>query len=306
MKKIISALLITAMLCSMAVVSASAAVLKNETYDNPEITWHSLGNYYVEEGRLIGDDSAKCFQGADTNEADGLEYFTVGHGDGVFNQAVDMKYTLSAEPDESKDGSNRNFGITYVTDVTCVIDNGMGASGANTRLFLEFVYSWNDGKFYLCNTINSTDFASVALVEGVEKQIAADGEDFTMGMSVTENRVRCYYNDELIFDYTDEDGDLGLVNADNLDLGMIPFNWNNGNIISIDTLTIADAGDLYPLNAEGDDQTPPAEGGDDQTPPAEGGDDTVAPPTGDVVFVVIAAMVIALGSAIIVKKVSVR
>ncbi len=246
MKKIISALLITAMICSMAVISASAAVLRYDSMDSMEDTaeWILLGSWYNEDGCLKGDDPAKCFQGVEPDEDNYADtgWITYGYGTGVFPQAVDIKYTLSAEWDDFTDGTNRNFAMTYCTDVPVAL-------GTGNRLFLSFAYDWNQGKFYLVNGFGSYT-AETALCDPVEKEIVADGEFFAMGMSVTENRVRCYYNNELIFDYTDEEGVLGLVDAENSDLGVLPFCWNNQNLISIDNITYADACDIYPLDGE--------------------------------------------------------
>ncbi len=291
MKRIISALLIAVMLCSMAAMSASAAVIKTEEFDDLEsvAVWLYPGNAYTEDGLLIGDASARAMQGIAVDQDPDGEWMT--GGEGTFPAKCDVQWVLKSELDDTQDGTNRNWSFAYHSD-------GPVPDGGST-LTLRFTYNWTDGKFYLCNEVNNDPGAEgTNAMEPVEKEIVADGEFFKMGMSVEDNRVRFFYNDELIFDYQGtEEQKIGTLPS-------LIFTWNTQCIYSIDKLVVTDTYDLYPATAAGDNGGD--NGGDVTPPPAEGGDDTVAPPTGDATFVVIVAMAIALGSAIIVKKVSAR
>ena len=164
-----------------------------------------------------------------------------------------------------------------------------------------------------------------------------------MGISVNKGNIRCFYNDELIFNFADPSNDLLIAHEITS-----PFLfWQDGNFIQISNITVGDYGAIYPeipdvpvqtqapVNTEAtttretttaisvvdktDDSgnvVTDAEGNkvtetviiteapaDTNTGAVQGGNSSN---TGDVTFIVVAAMVATLGCALIVRKVSVK
>ncbi len=227
MKKIISALLIATMLCSMVVMSVSVSADSGsfvDNFDDAEFTnsWMpGHDNLYVENGYLIGTSGARAWQGAGEGDAK--------DGPGYTPALFEAQWTISAVLDEGQDaGAQRDFGYAY-----CTYDE----TGAQ-RNIANFFYNWGEGKFYLGNGLLNPTGDDAQLMPAVEKAIVADGETFTLGMRVDLDRIRCYYNDEVIFDYKAEGKSIGL------DKSLI-FSWNTGNKITADKFQVAEPGTLY-------------------------------------------------------------
>ena len=337
MKRIISVLMILAMLASVLCFSTSAATTYlNVNFKTPEeFTTHFIpGAFYQEEGVLFGYSEARALQSNYEASEDTYKWYT-------FDQSI----TLAIADDELND-EDRFVSLVYCND-------NLNAYGrAEGVVYMGFYYDVDERQFEFGNGLEYTTDNLEMLMEPVKMEIDTEsGEEFiTLGMSIEEGRIRCFYNDQLIFDLNDTAGDWLIAKECNS-----PFVfWQNGNFNQITNITVAEHGALYPATnaAEGESTTAATQGGavvtttakpvetttrieqvevtDDQgnTVTDESGNKvtetvviTDAPvadtntgavqggsssSTGDVTFVVIAALVATIGCALIVRKVNVQ
>ena len=333
MKKLLSALLIATMLMSIVCVSVSAdegALYIDENFTSMESFMQNFiaGAFYVEDGLLFGYNEARTFMSNYTNEN---TFFDNGPTTWL---TYDSVVELAIAEDEFADPEAREICISYCND------NPYYEGRTDGRMFLNFVYVKATGEFMLTHGgVGSTSEEEILDVP-VPMEIAEDGEFFKLGMSVSKGRVRCFYNDQLIFDFVDTANDclIGHVIES-------PFLlWNTNNFVQVKNVKIASDGYLFPLDetvdttvgteapvdsteateapADSDEATEaPADSDEAPEAPADSNEapeateapeaDTVgttgtqqpSTSTGDATFVVVAAMVAALGSALIVKKV---
>lgn len=327
MKKIISALLIIAMMFSVAAVSASAAGLHvNMNFDSLD-TFSSIfmaGQFYMDDSDrlLYGYSEARALQ---TQYDDEPGYFLPSTYCWL---TYDMSVTMCIADDDMMD-RDRFVNLVYCNDN---LQYNMLRDG---RQYLAFGYDVQNRCFRLSEGWNVVEDEG-QLMTPVPMEIDTDGEEFfTMGMSIDKNRIRCFYNDKLIFDFVDSNNELLIAKQ-------IPspfLFWQDGNYIQISNITIADQGYLFPNTqiVTGNETTAPAsetttqkvqvtvtdEKGNavtddkgqvvtsesivtEKPAPAEtnknGTAGGTATSTGDATFIVIAAMVATLGCAVVIKK----
>ena len=341
MKKIISALLILTMLVSMVCVSTSAAGMKIDMkFESMDVFTSQFiaGAFYIDNGILFGYDEARALQSNYEVSEETFQWLT-----------YDSSVTLSVADDDMSE-NHRVVSLVYCND------NPLEYGRADSRTYMSFVYDIDDGCFRFATGLHGTygdaEENRIEIMAPIEREIVdtETGEEFfTLGMSVDKDRIRCYYNDELIYDFVDTAREW-LIS----DCATSPFVfWQNGNFLQIKNIKIADAGYLYPYAEEPavSDTTTTVGGGDiadntttkkdepvesseattriesevvtdekgetsivtkviteaTTTPKAETGKPTAggsSTSTGDATFVVIAAMVAALGCAVVVKKVN--
>ena len=335
MKKIISALLILTMIFSVVCVSVSAATVHvNMNFASMEAFTEQFiaGAFYTEDNLLFGYAEAKALQ---TKYDDKIGWFE----DTTYTWLTyDASITMSIADDELSD-ADRWVNLIYCND------NLKYQGRSEDRLMMSFSYDVQNECFRFTPGWNNTD-EELQYLPPVAKTVDTEGVDFfTMGISVEKDRVRCFYNNELIFDYSNPD----LLIAQEI---TSPFLfWQDGNFIQINNITIADQGYLYPATKPAETQATTAgtqatqgttapivtttriekvevtddegntvtdESGnkvtetvvitdapvaDTNTGAVQGGSSTS---TGDVTFVVIAALVATIGCALIVRKVNVQ
>ena len=359
MKKIISALLMLTMVFSMVAMSTSAATIHIDmNFDSMEAFTDKFiaGAFYVEDGLLFGYAEAKALQ---TKYDDSEGWFS----NTLYTWLTyDASITLSIGDDELSE-TDRFVNLVYCND------NLVYYGREEDRYMMGFCYDVQNGRFTFGPGWNHGEEVELFL-PAVEKELVTDGsEEFTLGISVQKDNIRCFYNNEMIFDYTNPD----LLIASDINS---PFLfWQDGNFVAVSNITIADHGTLYPVTeptpTESEEPTPteseeptPTESGeptpteseattaieteivtnedgetevvthivteekkpvaddneaDDNEADDNGADNKPAPDTntgkptggnstttGDISFVVVAAMVTALGAALIVLKVSVK
>ena len=190
-----------------------------------------LGAFYIEDGLLCGWNEAKTLQ----SQYDQTSY----NGNSIFNNkspytwlTFDASVTLSLADDPSTTAA-RWINLCYCND------NMVYAGTSSDRQFISFAYDIEAGCFRLTNGWSNSS-SSGQLMTPVYKDICTDGSEFmSLGISVGKNRIRCFYNNELIFDYSNSSFYIGqYVNA--------PFFlWNDGNIFKSSNITIAEEGYLY-------------------------------------------------------------
>lgn len=329
MKRIISLALILMMMLSIAAVSSSAAgVYLNADFKSmTEEQFYAqfmVGEFHVDdvEGVLYGYSEAKALQSMYSDP------------EGIFDNTLntwltyDAAITFSMADDELSE-VERTVNIAYCND-------NLRAKGlAEAREFVTF--SYNIEKQELVASVNDgpTYNEERILAGPVSMELDTEGDTFyTMGMSVEKNHIRFFLDNQLIFDI---DGTSMYV-GDSINSPFI-F-WNDGNYIRVSNIAIASETFLYPgtnpepnpnvtttqpadtttsisvvvntddsgnvvTDAEGNKVTDtviitnaPA---DTNTGAVQGGNSTN---TGDTAFIVVAAMVAALGCAIIIRKVN--
>ncbi len=329
MKKLVSLFVMLAMLLSVIGISSSAAgVHIDMNFESLEefVKMFRAGAFYLEEGLLYGYAEAKALQ-SDYESDDA----------GIFKNTMytwltyDSSVTLKASDDELSE-DKRLVSIVYCND------NLKYMAREEERVYMTFMYDIEASCFRLVRGLESTAEED-HYMDPVDREIDTETE-FTLGMSVDKDRIRCFYNNELIFDYANPDMLIAYeINS--------PFIfWQTGNFIQISNITIADAGYLFP-SFEADDTTATdtsateatttretttatsivevtdEEGNtmtDDSgnkitetviiTEPPVADTNTGAPQggsstnTGDMTFIVVATMVAAIGCALIVRKVN--
>ena len=343
MKKVLSAMLILTMIISMVCVGVSAeGVLISENCTSMAAFMENFvaGAFAVNEseGYIYGYKDARVLQSKydDSTES------------GVFDNTqqtwltYDFTMTLAVGLDE--DGQ-RDISLMYAND------NLVNAGYADSREFITFGYDITNERFMLTyggTGIQQEDEAQLMAPVSKELDMENATQDYTFGMSIMRQRIRCYVDGELIFDYYDENDTHRIAQEINSPVML----WNTGNLVKISNITVATEGYLFPKDVptptptETNDPVPtPTESNnpnpdDDVTKPAattrietaietdeEGNQHVVtkiiteAPTadtnkngtsggtsskTGDVTFIVVAVMVVTLGTALIFKKVSVK
>jgi len=333
MKKFISVFLIVTMLASVFCFSAAAE--EGTVYINEEFVSADSVNQNFFLGGFVHDDAEQIVYAY----SDAITFSSVySDPEGPFEDTpttwatYDTTVSVCVGEDEFFAGEDRTVILSYCND------NPLVEGLAEGRIFMNFSYDIVESCFtFQISTEEDLRF------DPVSAEIVCDGtEYFTMGMSVTEGRVRCFYNDQLIFDFVDSANEFLIGKA----IESPVLFWNCGNFVKINNVKIASPEHLFPIPAETettlitespvdgtegtdapvDNTDAPVDNTDapvDNTDaPADNtdapADNTDAPEadtvgttgtqkpstsTGDATFVVVAAMVAALGSALIVKKV---
>jgi len=325
-------MLILVMMLSMVVVNTSAAgvIFRADFKTMTEDQFYAQfmeGAFHVDdvEGVLYGYYEAKALQSMYSDP------------DGIFDNTLntwltyDASITLSMADDELVE-YDRTINIAYCNDNPRV--NG----AAEAREFITLTYDIQKQEF------NATVGGFPGFTEGgllgdpIPMELDVEGGTFyTFGISVEKNRVRFFIDDQLLYDI---DGTSMYV-ADSINSPF--FMWNDGNYLNITDITVATATHLYPSTGsaptpvETTAPTQPAETttrkevvdvtddkgnavtdadgnkvteeiivtdapADTNTGAVQGGNSAS---TGDVTFIVVAAMVATLGCAIIIRKVNI-
>lgn len=331
MKKIVSLMLILVMMLSVVSFNTSAAgVYLNADFS----TWNETtfyNNFMV--GEFHVDDSERVLYGY--SEAKALQSM-YSDPEGPFDNTLntwltyDASITFSmADDDISED--ERNISMSYCNDNLWVKGLSQG------RQFISVAYNIEARQFEATTSLDGED---IVLADPIARELDTDGNTYyTLGMSVQKNRIRFFFDNELLFDI---DGTSYLV-GDTINSPF--FFWNGGNYLKIKNITVASDGYLFPAtdNNQGGQAQPsqpqatqaPAtsrvenvevtdekgnvvtdEAGnkvteqviitdapvaDTNTNPGVGGNSTS---TGDSAFIVVAALVAAIGTALIVRKVN--
>ena len=260
MKKIISALLMLTMIFSIVCVSASAAtVYVNQNFDSEESFLQQFmpGAFYVEDGILCGYSEARALQSNYELSPETYQWCE-----------YDMSITLAVADDELNEEC-RFVSLVYCNDG--LYNNGL----AEGRVYMGFYYDVDERRFEFGNGLEYTTDNLELLADPVDYEIDTDSgsEYITLGMSIQRNRIRCFFNDELIYDLNDTAGEWYIADPS----AVSPFVfWQNGNFNMIDNITIADAGVMYPVEATETSNTEPVDPEATETEPS---DDPVASET---------------------------
>ena len=341
MKKLLSALLILSMLVSMVCVSSSAAGMHiNMNFESMDVFTNQFiaGAFYTGDNLLYGYAEAKALQSIYETDEDL----------GIFKNTAytwltyDATITLSMADDDLSE-TERFVNLVYCND------NPKNLGRVEDRIMMSFGYDVAEGLFYFSEGWNNpgADNPAANYMEPVAMELETDsGENFvTLGISVERGRIRCFCNDQLIFDFVDSADDYAIAK----DVNSCFLFWQDGNFVQISNISVADQGYLFPNSAAPVQTTAPVVDDPDvttttaatttseattriesevvtnkdgetsivtkviteatTTPKAETNNKPTggtSTSTGDATFVVVAALVATLGCAVIVKKVSVR
>jgi len=341
MKKLISAIIIMAMACSLFCVATSAdegVIYLHTDFSNEDYYYQNFmeGAFFVEGGTLIGYNEAKALQSFYESTED--NYFVPSS---LVWRTYDASATFTVGIDDMvSDDAGRSISLSYCND------NTRAAGLVDSREFINFTYDVVAQELRLSNGGIGNVGDEGFLAEPVAKEILCDGTvSMTMGISVEEGRIRCFLDGELIFDFADPAYHIAESQ------GSIFIMWNENNFMQYTDITVASQGHLFPVdtpdedttvtetpdvNTEGTDapeadntdapeadNTDAPEADNTDAPEADntdapGADNTDAPEadtvgttgtqkpstsTGDASFAVVAVMIVAFGSALVVKKV---
>ncbi|MBE6708056.1 MAG: hypothetical protein E7578_02285 [Ruminococcaceae bacterium] len=237
MRKIISAmLLITMMLSAVCPVVSAAKVHLNMSFDDTEelVSECIYDSFYIEDGMLCGDSRADTIQTIHYIDDNGC-FLDAGN---VW-LTYDAKITLSIEDDEFSE-ADRFISLVYSND------NPVYAGKDTDRSYISFIYDVDEGCFFLNEGRNRTDDDG-KIMDPVYVDIDTDGEEFfDLGISIGRDRIRCFYNDRMIFDFKDT-GNEYLIGHD----VPAPFVFcQGGNCIKSTGVIISEKGYLYPFSDE--------------------------------------------------------
>ncbi len=179
------------------------------------------GDIYIDENFESEEGFAADFTGDNFLVSDGV---LIGYSDAVSIESLskwnvfDAKMTFRMIDDFNSD---RWVNLAYLS------------SGG----YISFAYDVFEGCFRLTNGISTAD-ASKALADPVYKAISTEAEsEITLGISVSEGRIRCFFDGELIFDV--DDNRIGTA--------AVPFCFRQvGNYIQVSNITVARCGFLFP------------------------------------------------------------
>ena len=241
MKKLISALLILTMLVSMVCVSTSAAgVHIDMNFESMDVFTSQFiaGAFYTSDaGTLYGYAEAKALQSIYETDDDL----------GVFKNAAytwltyDATITLQCADDELSE-TGRYINLVYCNDNLKILGR------EEDRVMMAFMYDVEGRCFRFARGFNATE-DEAQIMEPVAMEIDTDGEEFiTLGMSVDKGRIRCFYNDKLIFDFVDSNEDYMIAN----EINSCFLFWQDGNFVNISNIKVADQGYLFPYPAADD------------------------------------------------------
>lgn len=198
-----------------------------------------MSNWYLsEDGGVYGHADAKAIQTfiSDSDWTGFLEEPSYAYLD------YDMTVTLAVGDDiDSED--DRFVNLVYVND-------NMYVNGAlDGRLFMAFTYDFQDNCFRLTEGLCQTD-PEKQLMPPVYSEICDDGSEYyTLGMTVERDRIRCFYNGELIFDFIDAERKYFI--ADQIE--SFALFWHTGNYVQISNFSVDRPGYLLePSYAVGD------------------------------------------------------
>ena len=228
MKKILSLVLAAVMMFSLAAASMTAQAddnvwMKSDfSSDGGADKDFYVGNYKVVDDLLVGYNDAMALQSK------------------VGWYSYDTYCTVAiAEDDNVPEGTPRYFSLVY---------NNAGEQvhglRANSR-FMSFVYDVNSGKFYLCG--DSIAFNAGCIFVGPVDFEMSDEEFHTFGMSVTDQRIRCFVDGECIIDYYDAQDKYFIGDTHELEDDPIALWWNNGNLLMYKEIVVTAPGYTYPI-----------------------------------------------------------
>ena len=233
LKRIISVICTIAMLFSVMCIGASAEGLYIDTHFKD---WAELSDqffagcfYNTDEGFLYGFAEAKTLQSRYT-KVDG------GYIDGSYTwRTYDATVTLAIGDDDLSE-SDRWVNLVYRND------NLKCYGRSDETQYIAFSYDIQNGCFRITDGWNNTD-PDCQLMDPVYTYIDTDyGEVFiTLGISVERGRIRCFYNDQLVFDFVDSDDEYLIAKEKN----SMFYLQQDGNFLQISNIKVADQGYIF-------------------------------------------------------------
>ncbi|MBE6708811.1 MAG: hypothetical protein E7578_06175 [Ruminococcaceae bacterium] len=191
---------------------------------------YSPGFSFGSDGGLVGGAEAKTI----------CTYLECGHerehcGCVPYNLYLSCDFTVTLTAVDDPDSENDRFlNLVYLNE------NPLYAGYADKGILMAFTYDFRDECFRLADGVNNTDTES-QLMEPVYIEISDDGtEYYTLGMTVERDRIRCFFNDTLIFDYTDTEGKYRIAYKIE---SIIAF-WQEGNFVHVKNFSVDHPGHL--------------------------------------------------------------
>ncbi|MBE6709292.1 MAG: hypothetical protein E7578_08645 [Ruminococcaceae bacterium] len=325
MKKIVSAILIlTIMLCSMAVSASADGVLYMDADFSSE---ENFARDFFPEAYTVYDDCAVGY-----SEARALQ--TTGRW-----AAYDVSFDVTFGVDELvPDGSGRSLSFVYFNNN--IVYKGL----SDERMTISVCFDVSNSEVSLvANDFVKSESCEV-LAASVPFEIE-DGKEYHLGVSINEQHIRVFSDSTLLIDYYDTENKYYIgYTFEEVEPEILVW-WNNNNYLMYSDIKVSSPEYLYPPTPVSDNTgavdgtTAPvvtttatsvvdvtddkgnvmtddsgnkitetviitdAPVADTNTGAVQGGSSTN---TGDMTFIVVAAMVAAIGCALIVRKVGSR
>ncbi|MBE6708810.1 MAG: hypothetical protein E7578_06170 [Ruminococcaceae bacterium] len=222
--RMIGMFIATVLLFSVAASVSAYEVYFSEDFSSLEkFTSRFIGGawcFYENEG-ICGGADAKALQ----TQIDDFRYGNYWPNYGYLT--YDMTITLVAVDDPESE-NDRFVNLVYCNDNPC------RAGLSDERIMMSFTYDFRNKCFRFTHGWNNTD-PEYQFMEPVYIEISDDiTEYYTLGMSVEHDRIRCFYNDTLVFDYKDTEGRYLISNSENS-----PFLfWQDGNCVHITNISV--------------------------------------------------------------------
>ena len=236
MKKIISVVVILAMMSSILCIGTSAAgVLLDMKFKSMESFTESFhaGNFYVppEGGMLYGYNEARALQ-TKYNDTENGYFEPAPYCWLEYDTTVDIIID-----DDDIDESHRSVSVIYAND------NPYYFGTAEERMFMSFIFDIDNGLFRLTNGWEGYEDSQQIVDPVPAENIDVDGADtHTMGISVERGRIRCFFDDELVIDFVDTADDYGIAKEI-----VSPFLfWQRGNFVQIKNIKVSTPAYLFP------------------------------------------------------------
>lgn len=233
-KKILSAILVTVMVFSAVCVSSSAEEVHiNMDFEDIEVFKEQFisGKYWTDDtGYIFGYDGSGTIETQCEMNDEGFI------SDGYCWLTYDAEITFIVTDDDLSE-NDRYLDLVYCND------NPWYMGESDERIFMIFCYDIQGRCFRLTSSFDNTEEAE-QYMEPVYRDIPIDGsERIAMGISVGKDSMRCYYNNELIFDFQNTEFYIGHKIPS-------PFLfWQQGNYIEVSRINVTEYG--YILTGEG-------------------------------------------------------
>ncbi len=346
MKKIISLVIVSLMLVTLAVgVSADAGRMHVECYfkDMADFMNYFIpGAFFIPDGesQVFGYSEAKALQ-SNFESSDDLGFDGFKENDRNAWLRYDCEIKIAMAPDGDADSLDRGVMLVYCNNNPLYMGLEEGVQ------YVEFAYSVAKEELSLRTgpAIGISDSDTVIATYPMKLDSESGNVSYRFGMSVDENRIRCFIDGKKVIDVYDPQYYWGTYD------GSCFLLWNESNMVVLNDYKVSTPGFLFPYeeepaptepaptepitsvsssvsevvvtvtNEKGEVETD--EKGEVKTEVSEvivteivtvapadtqngGGGGGTATRTGDSAFIVAAAAVIALGSAVIVKKVTAK
>ncbi len=237
MKKLISVFLASAMLMTALCVSAAAEGyhIRERFGDGGkslEENFNADHTFISDPGVLVGFSDDHMLSSR-FSETDGI----IDNKGNTWLE-YDVEASISIMPDILYP-AQREISLVYLNDNLAKEDEN------ESRLFMSFGYDSAERRFFLAKTTNLETGKGDILLASPKREIDDEAERFyNYGISVTRGRIRCYFDNELIFDFVDEKDEYKIAKSVNSPFVL----WTTNNVFFVNSIDISTPEYIYSPN----------------------------------------------------------